>query len=91
VTLVADAEQIGPARCDGCQARIVWARVHGCADGRSLPVDLDPEGGPLELFAEVFPDGTAVDGVQWVRQRPDDRPAGSPGWWPHWATCRGCW
>ena len=76
----------GPSECADCGAPIVWALTD--AD-RRLPVDVEPrEGGRLELFSEIFPDGEPVEpGIHRVRARPEDRPPTSPAWWPHWATC----
>lgn len=76
----------GVSTCKGCGAPIVWCHTD---KGKRFPMDLQPgEGGPFEVFAELFPDGSAVDpGVQRARPRPSTRAASSPGWWPHWVTC----
>ncbi len=87
MTIVAVTDpQYGPSRCHACRAPIVWALTEA---GRRMPVDVDPvDGGELELFAEYFPSGDPVEpGVQRVRQRPLERPAGSPAWRGHWITC----
>jgi hypothetical protein len=76
----------GVSSCRDCGASIVWAVTEA---GARMPVDFAPvAGGRLELYIELFPDGSPVEpGVQRVRTRPADRPAGSPAWWSHWATC----
>ncbi len=76
----------GPAACADCGDAIVWALTEA---GRQMPIDVEPRaGGRFELFAEYFPDGEPVEpGIHRVRTRPNDRPASSPAWWPHWATC----
>jgi hypothetical protein len=86
----AGGAQLG--RCRHCRAVILWAWT---AAGRAIPVDIEPVPverrgcGKLlvELYTEWFPDGEPVDGVQRVRRRPPERPASSPGWFVHWATC----
>lgn len=77
----------GVSTCRDCGAPIVWAHT---SRAKRIPVDLKPrEGGRLELYIELFPDGSLVDpGVQRVRERPAERPEASPAWWPHWATCK---
>ena len=76
----------GPSACAECGSAIIWALTEA---GRRMPVDLEPRaGGRFELFAEYFPDGEPVEaGIHRVRTRPEERPASSPAWWPHWATC----
>jgi hypothetical protein len=78
--------EFGPSRCRECGAVIVWALTD---TDRRQPVDYEPDPqGTLELFVEHFPDGSEVDpGVQRVRRRPPGRPASSPAWAVHWATC----
>ena len=87
VRLVLDRDPAaGPSTCADCAAPIVWAVTDR---GERMPIDLEPRpGGGWELFAEYFPDGEPVEpGVHRARPRPDERPASSPAWWPHWATC----
>lgn len=76
----------GPSRCNGCGGSIVWAATEA---GKRMPVDAQAvAGGELELYAEYFPTGEAVDpGVQRVRTRPAGRPPSSPAWRCHWLTC----
>lgn len=91
IALVPDPRDLdagwGVSACRDCGASIVWAVTEG---DRRMPVDFAPaEGGRLELYTEHFPDGSPVEpGIQRVRTRPGDRPASSPAWWAHWATCR---
>lgn len=70
-----------PTACRSCGAPIVWAATPG---GAPVAVDLEPvAGGPLELYAEYFPDGSPVDDIQRVRGRPPCRPPHSPAWQAH--------
>jgi len=86
VTRAVPDPEYGPSRCRDCGAVIVWALTDS---GRRLPVDFEPSPqGTLEIFVELFPDGSPVDpGVQRVRRRPATRPPGAPAWLIHWATC----
>lgn len=85
--LVLDAD-LGSARCRWCGAEIVWALTPG---GLPLAVDARPvPDGEVELYAEYFPDGEAVDGYQRVRAVPPSRPASSPAWSVHWGAPRPC-
>jgi hypothetical protein len=82
IAVVRDPD-LGPGRCPSCGAPVVWAVD---AQGSVLPFDPAPAApglGVWELYSEIFPDGTPVDGVQRVRLRPEERPPSSPGWHAH--------
>lgn len=76
---------LGPAQCRRCGVAVVWALDEHDA-GTTFACDAEPAPpglGAWELYTEVFPDGTPVDGIQRVRPRPEEREARSPGWNRH--------
>lgn len=64
------------ARCRSCQALIEWALT---AEGRRMPVDLEPDVDGLLVVHEGR--------VEFAEHAPIDWPAGLPRRTSHFATC----